>query len=130
MFSQGCVAPTALPRRARGGAALRPAPTFPDWTFAQDEPTRRLRTGTRRGATRIERSHPMERERFLVFVFTICHLTFAPAGTSSAKVQRTGLPSGPTEAASNMPLDSRPRIFLGARLVTITTLRPTRSSGA
>ena len=47
---------------------------------------------------------------------------------SSAKVQRTGLPSA-VDAARSMPFDSRPRIFRGARLVTTTTLRPTRFFG-
>src|ERR1700722_1422101 len=58
------------------------------------------------------------------------HLTFAPAGISSANVHNTAFPSGPTDAASNIPFDSTPRIFRGARFVTTTTLRPTNSSGA
>ena len=52
----------------------------------------------------------------------------APTGTSSVKVQSTGLPSG-VEAATIIPLDSTPRSLRGARFATITTLRPTSSSG-
>src|SRR5579862_3501040 len=58
------------------------------------------------------------------------HFTFAPAGISSANVHNTAFPSGPADAASNIPFDSTPRIFRGARFVTTTTLRPTNSSGA
>src|SRR3984957_11542960 len=58
------------------------------------------------------------------------HLTFAPAGISSANVHNTAFPSGPADAASNTPFDSPPRIFRGAKFVTTTTLRPTNSSGA
>jgi hypothetical protein len=34
-------------------------------------------------------------------------------GTSSLNVASTGLPSGPMDAATTMPLDSIPRRFLG-----------------
>ncbi len=54
----------------------------------------------------------------------------APTGTSSLKVTSTGRPWSPTEAATIMPLDSRPRIFRGWRLVTMTTFLPTSWSGA
>ncbi len=54
---------------------------------------------------------------------------FAPLGTSSRKLANTGWPSSPTEAASSMPFDSKPRILRGSRLATITILRPTRLSG-
>src|SRR6185436_19066790 len=57
------------------------------------------------------------------------HFNLAPLGTSSRKLANTGWPSSPTEAASSMPLDSRPRILRGSRLATITILRPTRLSG-
>ncbi len=53
----------------------------------------------------------------------------APSGTSSRNPARTGAPSG-SEAASNMPFDSRPRILRGARLATITILRPMSFSGS
>ena len=35
----------------------------------------------------------------------------------------------PSEAATIMPFDSRPRSLRGARLATMTTLRPTSDSG-
>jgi len=54
----------------------------------------------------------------------------APRGTSSRKPARTGLPSGGREAARSMPLDSSPRILRGARLATITILRPISFSGS
>src|SRR5208282_2880559 len=57
------------------------------------------------------------------------YLSLVPTGTSSRKLARTGLPpSG--EAATIMPLDSRPRNLRGARLATITTLRPISVSGS
>ena len=54
----------------------------------------------------------------------------APFGTSSVNVASTGLPSSPTEAASNIPFDSRPRNLRGARLATTIIFRPMISSGA
>jgi hypothetical protein len=57
------------------------------------------------------------------------HLSLAPAGASSVNVASTGLPSGPTEAATIMPLDSTPRSLRGARFTTTTTFLPTSSSG-
>src|SRR3974390_467747 len=54
----------------------------------------------------------------------------APTSTSSWKPARTGRPSGPTEAAMIMPLDSTPRSLRGARLTTTATLRPIRASGS
>jgi len=53
----------------------------------------------------------------------------APFETSSWKPTRTGLSSGPSDAATIMPLDSSPRNFLGWRLATMTTLRPMSASG-
>src|SRR5256885_7451325 len=47
------------------------------------------------------------------------YLSRAPISTSSSgKPARTGRPSGPTEAAMIMPLDSTPRSLRGARLTT------------
>ena len=54
----------------------------------------------------------------------------APTSTSSWKPVRTGRPSGPTEAATIMPLDSTPRSLRGARFTTTATLRPMRDSGS
>jgi len=54
----------------------------------------------------------------------------APTSTSSVKAARTGLPSGPTLAATIIPLDSTPRSLRGARFTTTTTLRPTSDSGS
>src|SRR5436853_3602775 len=55
--------------------------------------------------------------------------TLVPGGTSSGTLTSIGFPpSG--EAANIIPFDSSPRSFLGARFATITTLRPTRVSGA
>jgi hypothetical protein len=56
------------------------------------------------------------------------YLRRAPSSTSSRKLARTGLPPS-RDAARSMPLDSRPRILRGARLATMTTLRPMRDSG-
>src|SRR5262249_35483739 len=56
------------------------------------------------------------------------HLRRAPIGTSSRKLASTGLPPS-CDSATMMPCDSRPRNLRGARLATITTLRPTRASG-
>jgi hypothetical protein len=53
-----------------------------------------------------------------------------PISTSSRKAARTGRPSGPTEAAMIMPLDSTPRSLRGARLTTTATLRPMRDPGS
>src|SRR5579864_6807685 len=53
----------------------------------------------------------------------------APTGTSSRKLASTGFPPS-SDAATIIPFDSMPRSFRGARLATITTLRPTRVSGA
>src|SRR5579864_8240927 len=57
------------------------------------------------------------------------HFSLAPTGTSSRKLASTGFPFS-SDAATIMPFDSRPRSLRGARLATITTLRPTRGSGA
>ena len=57
------------------------------------------------------------------------YLSRAPISTSSKNPARTGLPFSPSEAATIMPFDSRPRSFRGARFATITTLRPIRLSG-
>src|SRR6266852_6281653 len=54
----------------------------------------------------------------------------APTSTSSRKAVRTGRPSGPTEAATIMPLDSTPRSLRGARFTTTATLRPINFSGS
>ena len=40
----------------------------------------------------------------------------APTGTSSRKPASTGLPSGPAEAATIMPLDSTPRSLRGCEI--------------
>src|SRR5258708_38188661 len=53
----------------------------------------------------------------------------APMGTSSKKAARTGFPPS-REAATIMPLDSKPRSLRGARFATMTTFLPTRLSGA
>ena len=53
----------------------------------------------------------------------------APSGTSSRNPASTGAPSG-KDAASSIPFDSRPRIMRGARLATITILRPMSFSGS
>src|SRR5450432_807741 len=58
------------------------------------------------------------------------YLSFDPTGTSSRKLASTGLPSSPKDAATIMPLDSSPRSLRGARLATITTLRPISFSGS
>jgi hypothetical protein len=58
------------------------------------------------------------------------YLRRAPTSTSSAKPARTGRPSGPTEAATIIPLDSTPRSLRGARFTTTTTFRPTKDSGS
>ena len=52
-----------------------------------------------------------------------------PFGTLSGTVTNTGLPSGSTAAATIMPFDSRPRSLRGAKLATITTFLPGKSSG-
>src|SRR6266851_10021822 len=56
------------------------------------------------------------------------HLSRAPIGTSSRKLASTGI-SPSREAATIIPCDSTPRSLRGARFATITTLRPTSSSG-
>src|ERR1022692_4409774 len=57
------------------------------------------------------------------------YFSLVPMGTSSRKLASTGFPpSG--EAATIMPLDSSPRSLRGARLATITTLRPISVSGS
>ena len=58
----------------------------------------------------------------------VSYFSRAPTGTSSRKPASTGFPPS-SDAATIMPFDSRPRIFRGARLATITTLRPTKSLG-
>src|SRR5207302_7086010 len=57
------------------------------------------------------------------------HFRCAPTGMSSRKLASTGLPPS-TDAATIMPFEVRPRSLRGARLATITTLRPTSASGA
>src|SRR5690242_20351051 len=66
--------------------------------------------------------------RVIQVAVTIDHFRRAPTGTSSRKLASTGLPPS-SEAATIIPCDSRPRSLRGARLATITTLRPTRASG-
>src|SRR6266478_3399930 len=57
------------------------------------------------------------------------YFSLVPSGTSSRKLASTGLPpSG--DAATIMPLDSRPRSLRGARFATITTFRPINVSGS
>ena len=51
------------------------------------------------------------------------HFNRAPTGISSRKPARTGLPPS-IDAATIMPLEVRPRNLRGARLATMTTLRP------
>src|SRR5215471_3306500 len=58
------------------------------------------------------------------------YLSFAPMGTSSRNPASTGLPSSPTDAATIIPLDSRPRSLRGWRFATNTTLRPISVSGS
>src|SRR6266513_46179 len=55
------------------------------------------------------------------------HFTFVPAGTLGSTLSSDGSPS--IDAASTMPFDSIPISFAGCRLATMTTLRPTSSSG-
>src|SRR5206468_3759536 len=57
------------------------------------------------------------------------HFSRAPTGISSRKPASTGLPPS-TDAATIMPFEVRPRSLRGARLATMTTLRPIRTSGA
>ena len=57
------------------------------------------------------------------------YFSLAPTGTSSKKAASTGFPPS-SDAATIMPFDSSPRSLRGARLATITTLRPTSVSGA
>src|SRR5262249_10849910 len=57
------------------------------------------------------------------------HLRRAPTGPSSRNPASTGGPPS-RDAATIMPFDSIPRSFLGWRLATMTTLRPTIFSGA
>src|SRR5437867_11733878 len=69
------------------------------------------------------------------YSFAFCNLSSAiyfnlvPTGTSSRKLHSTGFPPS-ADAATIIPFDSNPRNFLGARLATITTLRPISVSGA
>src|SRR4029450_8382915 len=57
------------------------------------------------------------------------HRTLEPGGGGSANETSSGLaPSGPP--ASTMPFDSIPIILRGARLATITIVRPTIASGS
>lgn len=58
------------------------------------------------------------------------YLIPAPMTTSSSSltVRNIGLPSGPS-AASNIPFETIPPIFLGSRFVQTTTTLPTNSSG-
>src|ERR1700756_3390338 len=65
----------------------------------------------------------------LVFVPALPYFNLAPIGTSSRKLASTGLPPS-SDAATIIPLDSSPRIFLGARFATMTTFLPTSVSGA
>ncbi len=58
------------------------------------------------------------------------YFSLAPSGTSSRNPASTGAPSGGRDAASSMPFDSSPRILRGARLATITILRPMSFSGS
>jgi len=58
------------------------------------------------------------------------HFKRAPTGTSSRNPASTGKPLSPTEAATIMPFDSKPRSLRGWRFTTRTTLRPTSDSGA
>ncbi len=63
----------------------------------------------------------------------LCHRDYFnrdPSATSSPNVASTGLPPSPSDAASNIPCDSSPRILRGARFVITTIRRPTNSSGA
>src|SRR5579872_2372420 len=73
------------------------------------------------------------RVELLVIQMTVgidqCHFRRAPTGMSSRKLASTGLPPS-TEAATIMPLDVSPRSLRGARLATMTTLRPISDSGA
>src|SRR5215470_20085688 len=57
------------------------------------------------------------------------HFRRAPAGMSSWKPARTGLPPS-TDAATIIPLDSMPFSFRGCKFATITTLRLSNCSGA
>src|SRR6267143_2779040 len=58
----------------------------------------------------------------------VFYFSLVPTGTSSRKLARIAFPpSG--EAATIIPFDSRPRNLRGARLATITTLRPIKLSG-
>ena len=63
-------------------------------------------------------------------VETDCYFSRAQSGTSSRNPASTGTPSSPSEAATIMPCDSSPRSLRGARLATITTLRPMSFSGS
>ena len=58
------------------------------------------------------------------------HFSRAPFGMSSRKPASTGGSSAVSEAATIIPLDSRPRSFRGCRFATITTCRPSRRSGS
>src|SRR5271169_3339886 len=58
------------------------------------------------------------------------YFSLAPTGTSSRNPARTGTPSSPRDAATIIPCDSNPRSLRGARLATITTLRPISFSGS
>src|SRR5882757_6859507 len=57
------------------------------------------------------------------------YFNLAPTGTSSKNPANTGLPPS-SDAATIIPFDSSPRSLRGARLATITTLRPTSGSGS
>src|SRR5215831_10458083 len=56
------------------------------------------------------------------------HLRRAPAGMSSWKPARTGLPPS-TDAATIIPLDSMPFSLRGCRFATMMTLRLSNCSG-
>src|SRR5687767_14303204 len=62
-----------------------------------------------------------------VSIFLERQRTFVPAGTLGSTLIRLGSPS--IDAASTMPFDSTPINVAGCRFATITTFRPTSSSG-
>ena len=51
--------------------------------------------------------------RIVKMCVRVGHFKRAPLSMSSMKLARAGFPSSPTEAATTMPCDSRPRSFLG-----------------
>ena len=116
---------------AGGGMIL--VPLLTRWGGLEDKtalavlPLTMTRSPSQASLATVRRLISRDTFKYLSSRIAVPQQSFAPAGIASSSIRRFSLSS--FSADSSIPQDSRPIIFLGARLVQATRVLPTSSSG-